>query len=528
MVSLATGGITATQLRDRMGRVSVEDPAFGASPAKTAAQNAVAIQAALDSGAPRIYFPNIYPIDTQLVVPGTVFEMVADGPGKGGVTFAFTGPAIRITRSTPTSLGTITGAITRGTQSLTLTTPPAQTPLFGRDVMIVSDDATTSNWSTWQTDFRKGEMPVIAFVSGSVIYIGGVFYDDYVATDVTIGRMHYEPFRMTDMYIEADEICVQAQYHNGSVFEGCTFRVTNPPTGASDGLELYQCANCIVQDCQATVESNVVGNRYPLVIANCQNIKVTSCRLISPAVGITLAGRTNPPTVTNPLNPNRQIVTIGCSFHASGYTGQTATRLFSVHGNCEDVLVQGNFFHGAGGGLAGDNITYDGNHFYLGPAAHLNQGLRATEPKGCNFRITNNYFYSRRPADVLFMLFDKFANAGFDRAGTLDFSRNTMRVEGGAPALAPVRVNQTGTIAATAAFMDVRVQDNSISYSDNGTPFFLRIDEPTSGTAICRDLIQTGNTCHTGDSVRITSDVIEATALTGLRKRQDVQDLPTV
>ncbi len=485
-------------LRDTSLLSTANVKAFGALGNGTT-DDKTAIQNAINSGASRIEFPaGHYFCSGKLTVPVGVVELVATAPGSVRLRGDFgADPLLEIIGTTPTSLGGVTANLNKGDMSFTLNSAPSGI-LGGRDAAVIVDSGATL-WSGYNSTYKKGEMPTINAVSGAVVYLAGELYDSYTQANVTVGQLHHRPLRIRNLMIENKEIGLLVKLCNDVVIENCHFETRNTAVGnASAACRIFQSANVRMINCTASVESDTSGTRYAVSVANSQNVWSVGGKYTSPRHALTHGGVGGSPTLANPMNPNRDIQVLGCELNATNFTGQTSTSPLDFHGNNEHCVISNCRINGAGIQIGGDKLAFNNVHVYLANQNIDNQGFRCSEMLGPNVSIANSSVHITNEATGYAFLF-KPLNSNLTRDGvtTIDGLRIYTPGAGGGPY--PIRFEQVAGDVPTANYLDIKLVNSTLINGGSQPPIFFRVDAPTAGDEVVRNIELANNTSDRAD-----------------------------
>jgi hypothetical protein len=356
--------------------VSVKD--FGAV-GNGVADDTVAIQAAMSSGAKGVYFPQgTYKVTAQITVPPNV---TVTGAGVNGTIIdGTTVPSgyIFLFGDTPVTLvGTISSG-TIGQPSFVMNAGPTST--VNKNDTVIIWNPTTFSWSAARSYYRQGEFCRVESVSGATINIAGALFDTY-ASPSEVYLMANDANSLSDMTILAPKdstISSAGAVSFRNLVAGSLQRVW-VYGGINTSVTTVRCTNFNILACR--LDDNLIndaGDDYPLSLANCQNICVTDCFVTSQGShAITMGGSGDTATPVT-----RNIKVSNCTISArSGYSADT-------HGDCEFITYDNCMIEG-GALLAGDHITIS-NCQIRGQRVGLFL-IRVYEMRGFNFSFINNY-----------------------------------------------------------------------------------------------------------------------------------------
>ncbi len=500
-------------LRDTSLLHTANVKAYGATGNGTT-NDTTAIQAAFNSGATRVYFPTgNYLVTSKITVPAAVVDVFGDGPSASRLFGNFTAAAVlEVVGTTPTSLGGVTANLPQGDPQFTLSSAPSGL-LVGRDVALISDSGAT-NWSTWNANYRKGEMPLVNAVSSATVYLSGGLYDSYTQANVTVGQLHYRPFRLANMMLENQEIGFFGKFLNGYVLDNVLVKIEGTTAGnAGHGIRLFHCFGGQLLNCNSTVSSDTSGDRYAIAWINSQNLSIVGGTYVSPRHALTTGGVGGSPSLSNPMNPCRNLRLFGISAISSNFHNQTADSPIDTHGNTEDVLVSNCTLRGGGFLVGGDHLTYEGCHIFLANKSIGNTGWLVTEPRGPNITIANCVVHITREVDGYAFLMNSF-DTGLDRPGQISISNVRVHTPGGGGGPRVFRFQQQAGEVATASYVDILMVGNKLINGGSAVPLFLQLDAPTAGDEVVRNITLIGNSSDAPDG-RIDYTLTSTTAFKG-------------
>ena len=342
-------------LKDVLGPV-VNVLAFGAK-GDGVTDDAAAINAALASGAKRVYLPaGTYKVGATLLVPANV-SMYGDGPGAtiidgSGATYANLTSGVHISASGGnwTALPALSSNPVAGASSLVF----ASAPSVARGDIVVIYNPTDGSWSGFRTYYREGEMQRVAGVSGSTVTTQGSLFHGYTAADVDAYVMSgpttatFSGFALKGLASSASPV-FGLRITRGVDCCISNVKVTNC---SYSGIELVQCYGASVTDCFVQEDaSSDHGGDYGLVVANSTSVSVSGGYYYAARHGITTGGGTGVGAVPCRLVKYSNLTAV---------TGSTTTTgALDFHGICEHCMVDGCTIDG-GMIVGGDHISVNG------------------------------------------------------------------------------------------------------------------------------------------------------------------------
>ena len=403
---LLTGTVGRTVHQKLQESVSVLD--FGADPTGVT-DSASAIQAALDSGAKRIYAPSgTYKILSTLTIPKNV-SLEGDGPeqtifdGSSASYASLTsGRHIQTAEGTFTALPALSGNVTKGATTITFASAPS---VQINDVILIYNP-TDYSYSGWRTYYRAGEYLRVATVSGNTVTLQGTLADSYTAASVNLYRFdNMTSFKMSGIrLIGLNNLSnpVFGLYLNScvdTVISGV--KVTNCSYAS---ISTSMCYNLDIVSCTATENfvTSSSGGEYGLIIGNSQVVHVIGGYYASYRHGLTLGGGSGIGKVTN-----RYVVVNGAHI-----TGSNGSQVANFHGGTEycslvNCTVDGGFTGG------GDYLLLSGNHIRAN-TANGQVAMYMSEMRGLNITISNNIIENSN------------ASTGNVRGAFIDFGGNNV------------------------------------------------------------------------------------------------------
>lgn len=349
-----TGASQRTVLDKLRDVVSVKD--FGAV-GDGVADDTAAINAALASGAKRVYLPSgTYKVGATLAVPANV-SMYGDGPAAtiidgSAATYANLTNGVHISASGGnwTALPALSSNPVAGSSSLVFVSAPS----VARGDIVVIYNPSNGSWSNFRTYYRAGEMQRVAGVSGSTVTTQGSLFQGYTGANVNVYVMSnpttatFSGFALKGLASTANPV-FGLQITRGADCCISNIRVTNC---SYSGIELVQCYGASVTDCFVQEDAaSSFGGDYGLVVSNSTNVSVSGGYYYAARHGITTGGGDSVGAV-----PNRFVKYA----NLTATTGSTTTvGALDFHGNCEHCVVDGCTIDG-GMVVGGDHISVNG------------------------------------------------------------------------------------------------------------------------------------------------------------------------
>ena len=406
-VSYVPAGVSAvattvqTKLRQT---VSVKD--FGAV-GNGVADDTAAIQAALNSGAKKIYAPSgTYKILSTLTIP-TGVSLEGDGTDQtifdgSAATYASltSGRHIQTEEGTFTALPALSGNVVKGATTLTFASAPS---LQVNDVFLIYNP-TDYSYSGFRAEYRAGEYLRVASISGNTVTLQGTLADSYTAAAVSLYRFDdMTTCKMSNFKLIGLNDLSNAVF--GLYMNSCVDSVVD--TVKVDNcsytcISTSMCFNISLTNCTATENfaNSSGGGEYGLAIGNSHIVHVIGGYYASFRHGITTGGGSGLGKVTN-----RYVIINGAHI-----TGANGVQVADFHGNTEystisNCTIDGGF---AGGG---DYLLFTGNQIRAN-TANGQVAMYMSEMRGLNITISNNIIENPN------------ASTGNTRGAFIDFGGN--------------------------------------------------------------------------------------------------------
>lgn len=415
-----TGAVTSGYtVADKLSQtVSVKD--FGAV-GDGVTNDTVAIQAALNSGAKRVFVPSgTYVITATLTIPDNV-SLEGDGVGAtifdgSSATYAnlTSGRHISTVGGSWGSLPALSADVNKGDRTLTFASAPSIVP---GDVLQIYNP-TDFSFSGFRAEYRAGEFIRVAKVSGTTVTLQGTLCDSYLAADVDLYKLqgatscNLRGFTLKGLGDGSNAVfginffnAVDSSIEDVRVY-GCSYTQ----------ISVNQCFNVQLRGCTGEEDFTTnFGGDYGLAIANSHIVNVSGGYYAAARHGVTTGGFSG----------------VGCvscrymSFQGVTISTSGASQAADFHGNMEyswfdNCVIDGGF---AGGG----DYFYVTNNVVRGnPPGNGNILIYVAELRGTNFKISNNICSSTAVPTASFGGFIHAAvNDETPKGGVIDISDNT-------------------------------------------------------------------------------------------------------
>jgi hypothetical protein len=411
------GAVDRTVANKLRENVSVKD--FGAV-GDGITNDTVAIQAALNSGAKRVFVPaGTYVITATLTIPDNV-SLEGDGIGAtifdgSSATYAnlTSGRHISTVGGSWGSLPALSADVNKGDRTLTFASAPSIVP---GDVLQIYNP-TDFSFSGFRAEYRAGEFIRVAKVSGTTVTLQGTLCDSYLAADVDLYKLQ----GATSCNLRG--FTLKGLSSGGAVF-GINF--FNAVDSSIEDVRVYgcsytqisvnQCFNVQLRGCTGEEDFTTnFGGDYGLAIANSHIVNVSGGYYAAARHGVTTGGFSGVGCVSC-----RYMSFQGVTISTSG-DAQAA----DFHGNMEyswfdNCVLDGGF---AGGG----DYFYITNNVVRGnPPGNGNILIYVGELRGTNFKISNNICSSTAVPTASFGGFiHATVNDETPKGGVIDISDNT-------------------------------------------------------------------------------------------------------
>ena len=349
-----------------------------------------AIQAAIDSGAGAVYIPSGNYIVTSQITCSTNIKIYGDGSSSviNARNFAVGEYAVfRFFGAGKTDLETTTVLFDAGQKGYTFASPPS---VSVGDVISLCDPRDYS-YSAARAYYRSGEFLTVKSIVGNTVYFNAGTYDSYASGSI-FSRIDMISIKVESLNIEAEAndcakyglhftFCKDSAIKNVSILDGAGY----------GGIFISRSYNFGISQCTSVI-SDFLGtnvNAYPIIVANCQDVKVDQCLAESPWHAMAVGGAGTAPVIVN-----RGVVANNSSF--TSHRGAFAADL---HGNTEHCGYYGCTLKGSGSTTGGNYNTFIGNRIYTHPYTY-SEGKGAiggaslcfysSEPTGYSLNIANN------------------------------------------------------------------------------------------------------------------------------------------
>lgn len=393
-----TGGVGRTVQGKLEDTVSVFDFMTTAQIADVKAGTALVdvtspIQAALDSGAKKIYFPEgTYKVTAEMTRNSDV-ELVfdihsaidaTDALFSGNSVFHFSGSLVQIEELGANAV--------RGSRQITFASAPS---LSVGDIFCIFNP-TNSSWSGFRTNYFAGEWCEVEDVSGTTVTLKTALYDAYVVADVDVYRMDYVTPVLRNMHIDGD---VSQDLVRLTLTAYADIEAYSSTHSNKSGVVLDRTFATTIR---AKYTNNVGdgGDDYGLSIGGSQHTRVYGGNLYARRHAVTVGGGSSIGCV-----PDRDVKIFDAVISNDVASGTFAADL---HGNTEDCEYIDCTIYG-GSSLQGKNNRYVNCKIFnesLGMCGY------AAEMKGGLFEYINCRFYTR-------------VNPQTNTRGVIDFGGNS-------------------------------------------------------------------------------------------------------
>lgn len=474
----AGSGATLRNLVDKVREVvSVKD--FGAV-GNGVADDAAAINAALASGAKRVYLPaGTYKVLATLSVPQNV-SMYGDGPGAtiiDGSTATYSnltsGVHIEVAQGTWTALPSIASDPVAGASDVVF----ASAPSVVRGDVILIYNPTDYSWSGFRTYYRAGEMQRVAAVATNTVTTQGSLFAGYTAANINAYKLTgASTFVMRDFTLKGLAsttnivIGIRARRCVDCVFDNV--KVTDCSYACIDVTNAYNLSitNCTIQD---DASSNFGGD-YGLAISNSTSVSVNGGSFYGVRHAITTGGADEIGAVTNRLVKYANLTAMTGSSAGNG--------ALDFHGNCEHCIASVCTIDG-GMIIGGDHITVEGCTIIGRGSSDVL--ILCSELRGTSLSFLDNMmqsFYVGASGRGTFIDIGGNSNVITTNTavgGIITIGNNTMECLSTSTASAPwTRINNssyTGTDVAVA------IEGNAVSHAGKGGTCLIECTSATSG-----------------------------------------------
>jgi hypothetical protein len=404
--------------------VSVKD--FGAV-GNGVVDDASAIQAALNSGAKRVYAPaGTYKILSTLTIPTNVS---LEGDGIGATIFdgssasyatLTNGTHIISAPGTLTQIQGLSSNATIGSRSIVLTGAPT---LSVNDIILIYNP-TNGSWCPVNPEYRAGEWARVASVSSSTVNLQGGLADSYTTAAVNIYRLDnpsscsLRNFTLKGLKDIANPIFgIKLDKAVDSCFENV--RVWNC---SYSQIYVSQCFNVQLRGCSTEEDfAASFGGDYGLSIGNSQNINVVGGYFAAARHSITVGGGDFLGSVTN-----RYIVIDGASLNTSGSIAAADFHENAEYSGYYNCVINS-------GITVGGNFISVKNNIFKGSDPTQRVPIYCTSLRGATINIEGNTVWNNNPnASSNFPLFVYFAyvNGTMVVGGTTTIKNNSFTWQG--------------------------------------------------------------------------------------------------
>jgi hypothetical protein len=476
-LAAGSGASQRTVLDKLRDVVSVKD--FGAV-GNGVADDTAAINAALASGAKRVYLPaGTYKVGATLAVPANV-SMYGDGPAAtiidgSAATYAnLTGGVhIDVAQGTWTALPSVASDPVAGASSVVF----ASAPSVVRGDVILLYNPTNGSWNNARTYYRAGEMQRVAGVATSTVTTQGSLFAGYVAANINAYKLtDASTFFMRDFTLKGLASTtnavtgIRARRCVDCIFD--SVRVTQCSYACIDVTNAYNLAitNCSTQE---DASSNFGGD-YGLAVSNSTSVSVNGGTFYASRHGITTGGADEIGAV-----PNRLIKYANLTAMTGSSAGNGA---LDFHGNCEHCVVTGCTIDG-GLIVGGDHITVEGCTIIgRGSSDSL---ILCSELRGTSLSFQDNLmqsFYVGASGRGTFIDIGGNSNVittSTQVGGVISIGNNTMDCSSSSTASAPwVRINNSSY---TGTDISVALEGNAVFHAGFGGTCIIECTSATAG-----------------------------------------------
>lgn len=338
------------------------------------------IQAAIDSGASKVYFPaGTYKITSQLDVPSGV---LIEGDGESSIISAATlssGYALSFAGTEPTSLGSPSADPVKLGRTLTFSSAPS---VSEGDVLLIRNP-TTYSWHGSRDYYKEGEWNRVSSVSGSVITLVSPLYSGYTAANVTVYKLTApSTCNVRNLRINMP-LSGTAQVAAISASLCVDTRIENIAASGSDYalLRLDRCYDASISKCHVVQSTpNAPSLDYGVVAVSCQHVRISDSYLLAKRHAVTIGEAAD-------ACPSRDVIVSNATLICRENTHAAA----DFHGGSEFCVYEDCTIEG-GLDLAGDNQVVR-NCTFIGRGAS-GSAIYCTELKGMSHTIENCGFYT--------------------------------------------------------------------------------------------------------------------------------------
>lgn len=339
---LATNSLSARSLQNRFGDIiNVKD--FGAR-GDGFSNDTLAISAALIAGGNEaVYVPTgIYKIDSPITIPNTIVRIQGDGDlsildfsNGGRINFI----------STLTQLPNLTTNLSAGDNSLIFNSTHN---LLEEDAIILYNP-TNFSFAPMRYYYRDGHMfRVSQLTSSTGVKTYGNSLSTFTAASLSCykingGSVSLSNFKIIPPTVDNGFPVINVEHHQGVKLSNLSFTRKS----AGSGIQITRCFDTIIDNCNAEVFGT--GDDYPIIMANCQQFRVSNCTLYSSWHAIALGGDDKVCCV-----PCRSGIISNCHLMNDSTIGVGAA---DIHGNCDNIQYE-NCYIDTVADMAGSNVSY--------------------------------------------------------------------------------------------------------------------------------------------------------------------------
>ena len=448
----------------------------------------VQINLALASGVSKVQLlEKTYTCGDEITVPLDV-SLIGQGPDEtiidcNNADGSFSNDAcIYVAGTGLTSLGALSGAITRGDKTVTCPSAPS---ISRGDIMLLYDSNDYS-YSLFRSYYRAGEYGVVNSISGSdITLVEGTF-----ASYALNGAQTVYKFEGTSSQIKNLQIigrgtgnstnCLTVKYGRGAVLENIKAR-----NSSDTNISFSQCYGCFAKNIisrKLIDPNNAYGTAYALIIGNSQNMFISDSDFTSTRHGLAIGGGSAAGCVTN-----RNIRISNCNIHTTSVGGNVLAA--DMHGNCEYVSYEN--CTATGINMSGNNNKIIGCTIH-GDAGEL---IHIGEPVGFNFTIRGNTIYAFKDPPSGRGVFVDVGGGGdtltsdTELGGVFTIADNKFHYSGSDEAQSGIVITNRGC---TQTDLRIVIKNNELigTYSSRGNDFGVYCRAVTSGAAFADILVE--------------------------------------
>lgn len=296
------------------------------------------IQAAINSGVGLYATAGTYKVNSALLCSAETFLIHGD---SDSTIFDFSsGGALNIISSV-TSLPDMSANLSAGENAISFTSAHG----LSRGDVIALYNPTDYSFAPFRDYYRDGCMFRVADVpTASSIVTYGVSRSTYLSASIDLykvngGKVSLRSFKIIppttglSVWIDAHQ---SVRVVDVEVVDGSDY----------SAIEFYRCFDV---EFRSSKSEAVISDAYPVVIANCQKVTISSQALYSSRHSVAIGGRSGSASV-----PSRDIFVDGMIIENDGTLGVGAA---DIHGGCENVTYQ-NCHINSSANMGGKNSSY--------------------------------------------------------------------------------------------------------------------------------------------------------------------------